>query len=111
MSCIGIVTKHGSDDVGDDDSNDDDRNDDNDDDRDGKSSSFLKFQLTCRAPLPARPPIQTSARFYSRDRRLFLQNPQFLTQILNQTVIFETPTILTWRGREDSSSKLPQDAP
>ena len=95
MSCIGIVTKHGSDDVGDDDSNDDDRNDDNDDDRDGKSSSFLKFQLTCRAPLPARPPIQTSARFYSRDRRLFLQNPQFLTQILNQTVIFGTPTILT----------------
>ena len=59
--------------------NDDDGDDgdDNDDDRDGKSSSFLKFQLTCRAPLPARPPIQTSARFYSRDRRLFSQNPQF----------------------------------
>ena len=89
MSCIGIVTKHGSDDVGGDDGDDDD------DDRDGKSSSFLKFQLTCRAPLPARPPIQTSARFYSRDRRLFLQNPQFLTQILNRTVIFGTPTNLT----------------
>ena len=89
MSCIGIVTKHGSDDVGGDDGDDDD------DDRDGKSSSFLKFQLTCRAPLPARPPIQTSGRFYSRDRRLFLQNPQFLTQILNRTVIFGTPTILT----------------
>ena len=83
-----------------------DDDDDNDDDRDGKSSSFLKFQLTCRAPLPARPPIQTSARFYSRDRRLFLQNSQFLTQIFNRTVIFGTPTILTWHGREDSSSKL-----